>query len=232
MNLILGVIPARGGSKGVPRKNLVNLSGKPLIAYTIEAGLQSQRISRVIVSTDDEEIASVSRNLGAEVPFLRPVELATDSALSLPVMQHAIREVEREEGRTYDIAVMLQPTTPLRLGSDIDAGIELLLTHNADSVISVVTVGAHHPLRMKQVIENDRLVNYVEQGFEDMRPRQQLPPVYIRNGALYITRRDVLLEQNSFVGDDCRAYIMPEDRSANIDSQFDFLLAEYLLKNI
>ena len=227
---ILGVIPARGGSKGVPRKNLVPILGKPLIAYTIEAALQSRRLSRAVVSTDDEEIARVSRDCGAEVPFLRPPELATDSALSLGVMQHAVREMERLEGKKYDVAVMLQPTTPLRLGSDIDTGIDLLLKSGADAVISVVEVGAHHPLRMKKVLEDGQLVNFIDQGFEDMRPRQELPPVYIRNGALYITRRDVLVNENSFTGKDCRAYEMPEDRSVNIDSESDIILAEYYLK--
>lgn len=230
MSNILGVIPARGGSKGITRKNLVPILGKPLIAYTIEAASQSRRLSRFIVSTDDEEIARVSRDCGAEVPFLRPSELATDSALSLHVMQHAIIEVERLEGKVYDVVLMLQPTTPLRLGSDIDAGIELLLASGADSVISVVGVGAYHPLRMKRVLDNGRLANYIEQGFEDMHPRQQLPPVYIRNGALYITRRDVLVNENSFTGKDCRAYVMPEERSINIDAESDIVLAEYFLR--
>lgn len=230
MTRILGVIPARGGSKGIPKKNLVPILGKPLIAYTIEAALQSRHLSRVIVSTDDKEIARISRDCGAEVPFMRPAELATDSALSLPVIQHATREMERLEGKAYDIVVMLQPTTPLRLGSDIDAGIELLLTTGADSVISVVKMDAYHPLRMKRVLEDGRLINYIEQGFEDMRPRQELPEVYIRNGALYITRRDVLINENTFTGRDCRAYIMPEVRSINIDAESDIILAEHFLR--
>ena len=231
MSNILGIIPARGGSKGIPRKNLVPILYKPLIAYTIEAALQSKHLSRLIVSTDDEEIARVSLKYGAEVPFNRPPELATDSALSIHVMQHALREMEVLEAKKYDAVVMLQPTTPLRIGSDIDAGIDLLFNSGADSVISVVAVSSHHPFRMKQILEDGRLVNFIDQGFEDMRPRQDLPPVYIRNGALYITRRDVLVNENNVTGKDCRAYEMPEDRSVNIDSESDIILAEYYLKN-
>ena len=227
---VLGVIPARGGSKTIPRKNIYPLLGKPLVAYTIEAALESRRLSRTIVSTEDEEIASICQAWGVEAPFTRPAELATDDALSLPVMQHAVREMERIDGVVYGIMVMLQPTTPLRLAADIDAGIDLLLESGADSVISVVDVGAYHPLRMKRVVGDNLLINYVDQGREDMRPRQQLPPVYIRNGALYITRRDVMLNENSFTGRDCRAYVMPRERSVNIDTEFDLILVEYLLK--
>jgi CMP-N-acetylneuraminic acid synthetase len=227
---IIGIIPARGGSKGVSKKNIHPILGRPLIAYTISEALKSKLLTRVILSSDDDEIIEISKKCGVEVPFRRPKELAMDLTQSLPVIQHAVRFMEELEGVTYDCVVMLQPTTPLRLASDIDAGIELLLESGADSVISVVDVGAYHPLRMKRVIQNGLLINYIDQGHEDLRPRQQLPPVYIRNGALYITRRNVLLEQNSFTGRDCRAYIMPKERSVNIDTEFDLVLAEYLLK--
>ena len=227
---VLGVIPARGGSQGIPRKNLLLLLGRPLIQYTIDAAKQSTRLTKCVVSTDSEEIASVSRDLGADVPFLRPADLALDTALSLPTIQHALREVERLDGERYDVVVMLQPTCPIRVGSDIDAAIELLESTQADSVISVVSVGAYHPLRMKRVLDGDRLVNYVDQRDEDMRPRQRLPPVYIRNGALYVTRREVLLDQYSFTGKDCRAYVMLEDCSVNIDNMHDVIVAESLLR--
>ena len=226
----LGIIPARGGSKGIPRKNIVRLLDKPLIAYTIESALRSRMITRLVVSTEDSEISFVAREYGADVPFLRPAELATDDALSLPVVQHATREVEKLDGMVFDVVVMLQPTTPLRTAEDIDAGISLLIESNADSVISVVDVGGYHPSYMKRVLDDGRLINYTDRGYEDMRPRQQLPPVYIRNGALYITRRDVMLNENSFTGRDCRAYVMPRERSVNIDTEFDLILVEYLLK--
>ncbi|HEX9660078.1 MAG TPA: acylneuraminate cytidylyltransferase family protein, partial [Rhodothermales bacterium] len=161
---VLAVIPARGGSKGVPRKNLVQLCGRPLIAYTIGAGLSATSVSRLVVSTEDEEIASVARSLGADVPFIRPATLATDTAQSLPVVQHAIQAVEEVEGTPYDVIVMLQPTTPLRTAGDIDSAVALLLESGADSVVSVVDVGGHHPYRMKRIDDDGRLVNFVEQG--------------------------------------------------------------------
>lgn len=228
---VLAIIPARGGSKGIPRKNLVPICGRPLIAYTIDAGLQSTRITRLVVSTEDEEIATVSKALGADVPFLRPDELATDTARSLPVVRHAVETLEDDENALYDVIIMLQPTTPLRTAQDIDRGIELLLETGADSVVSVVDVGANHPYRMKRIDEDGRLVNFVEQGFEDMRPRQELPPVYIRSGDLYISRRDIVMEHNALVGSECRAVIIPEQRAVNIDSPIDLLRAEQLLCN-
>lgn len=227
---ILGVIPARGGSKGIPRKNIAPVNGKPLIEYTINAAKKSRLLTDTIVSTEDPEIAKICEDLGCRVPFLRPVDLATDSARSLPVIQHAVKECERITRSTYDIIIMLQPTTPLRTGQDIDNGIELLLETRADSVVSVVDVGGHHPFRMKRIVSNNQLINYIDQGFEDMRPRQELPRVFIRSGALYITRRDILINQNSFIGNDCRAYIMPEERAINIDTPLDQIIAEYFLQ--
>ena len=220
---ILGVIPARGGSKGIPNKNIIELGGKPLIKYTIEAALSSKYLTHCIVSTDSEEIAVVAKNSGAKVPFIRPAKLATDTAQSLPVILHALEYMEKDSGFIYDAVVMLQPTTPLRSSKDIDNALELLITSQADSVISVVDVGAHHPLRMKRVIDG-RLINYVDQGHEDMRPRQDLPPVYIRNGAIYAVSRQVLMDQKSFSGVDSMAYIMPHARSVNIDTLDDLTL--------
>jgi CMP-N,N'-diacetyllegionaminic acid synthase len=227
---ILGIIPARGGSKGIPRKNISLMNGKPLIEYTIRAAKKSKFISEVVISTEDPEIANLCSDLGCTVPFLRPAELATDSTRSLPVIQHALKEIEIINNVHYEIIVMLQPTTPLRTHDDIDQGILLLLETNADSVVSVVDVGGYHPFRMKRIMGKNQLINYIDQGFEDMRPRQELPPVYIRSGALYITRRHVLLDKNSFIGDDCRAYIMNPERAINIDTPLDLKFAEYLLK--
>lgn len=226
----IGIIPARGGSKGIPRKNLAPLLGKPLLAYTIEAARASQFLTDIVVSTEDQEIGTVSRDWGAQVPFYRPAELATDKALSVPVVLHALREMEQITSKPYDIVVMLQPTSPLRSAHDIDSGIQLLLDTGADSVISVVDVGGHHPFRMKRVVGQNILINYIDQGFEDMRPRQELPPVYIRSGALYIVRRSILADQQTFVGRDCRAYVMPEHRAINIDTRMDLILAEQLLR--
>lgn len=226
----IGVIPARGGSKAIPHKNIHPLLGKPLIAYTIEAALASKLLTDVVVSTEDPEIATVAASWGAQVPFVRPAELATDEALSLPVVRHAVNELEKAKSLKYDVVLMLQPTTPMRTADDIDEGIRLLLDTGADSVVSVVDVGGNHPFRMKRLVGDKILVNYIDQGFEDMRPRQQLPPVYIRSGALYVVRRDVIMERNSFVGADCRGYIMPHERAVNIDTYLDFILSERLLR--
>jgi len=227
--LILGVIPARGGSKGIPRKNLYPIAGKPLIAYTIEAALASEMLTDTIVSTDDEEIARVSRAFGAEVPFMRPPELATDSAQAVPTIQHAVREMEKLRDVTFDVVVMLQPTTPLRTAGDIDACLRKLLETDADSVISVVDVGGHHPMRMKKIVD-DVLVDYDTEAIENM-PRQDLPPVYLRAGSVYATRRDVLMEQNSFKGSISRPYIIPPNRAVNIDTMEDMIIAEWRIQN-
>jgi CMP-N-acetylneuraminic acid synthetase len=225
----LGVIPARGGSKSVPRKNIALLHGMPLIAYTIEAAQRSHSLTHFVVSSEDPEIIAVAKQYGAPVPFVRPAELATDEAPSLPVVQHAVREMEGLHGITYDIIVLLQPTTPLRQPEDIDAAIRKLVDTGADSVISVCDVGAYHPARMRQIVD-DRLVELPIREPKEMLRRQDLPPVYIRNGAIYATLRAVVMEQNSMSGKVCRPYIMPEDRSVNVDSKLDLLLAEILLR--
>ena len=222
---IIAIIPARGGSKGILNKNIIDIGGNPLIKYTIDSALGSKMLLHCVVSTDSDEIANVAKSCGALVPFKRPKHLSNDKALSLPVVQHAVELMEAEQGCQYDLVIMLQPTTPLRKTEDIDNAINLLFETNADSVISVVEVEGHHPLRMKRVVDG-RLINYIDQGHEDMRPRQELPPVYIRNGAIYATRRDVLMDSNSFTGADSRAYIMPNERSVNIDTLQDLMLAK------
>lgn len=227
---ILGVIPARGGSKAIPRKNIKPLLGRPLIAYTIAPALKSKLLTRVIVSSDDKEIIKTSKKYGADVPFIRPKELATYLALAMDVIKHAVLETERLEGEKYDYVVMLQPTTPLRTAEDIDNALKKLIETKADSVISVVNVGPMHPVRMKRIVD-DRLVDYAEEEVENM-PKELLPPVYIRNGAIYAVKRDVLVSRRSFKGDDCRPYVMPEERSINIDSEIDFLLAEAVMRKI
>jgi CMP-N-acetylneuraminic acid synthetase len=227
----LGVIPARGGSKSVPRKNIALLHGRPLIAYTIEAARASRRLTHFLVSSEDPEIIAVAADCGAPVPFVRPAELATDVAPTLPVVQHAVREMERMEGIIFEIVVLLQPTTPLRCAQDIDAAVAKLIDTGADSVVSVVDVGAYHPARMRQIVD-DRLVELPMREPREMLRRQELPPVYIRNGAVYAVRRQVVMEQNSLIGQVSRPYIMPEERSVNIDSRLDMLMAEILLSNV
>ena len=228
--LIIGVIPARGGSKSVPRKNLAPLNGKPMMAHTIEAAQNSKLLTHYVVSSEDAEIIKVAKQYGAPAPFVRPAEFATDEAPSLPVVQHAVRYYESTEGIKFDYVVLLQATSPLRTGADIDAALEKLIATGADSVISVVRVAHHHPARMR-FIENDLLVQLPMGEQKEMTRRQDLPPVYIRNGAIFATKRDMVMEQNSMLGKVSRPYVMPESRSANVDTKFDFLVVEVMMQH-
>jgi CMP-N-acetylneuraminic acid synthetase len=226
---ILAVIPARGGSKGVPRKNIYLVAGKPLIAYTLEAALAVRhRLHRLIVSTDDAEIAKVARRYGVDVPFMRPADLAGDGVPMFPVLQHAVRTVEAMDNVHLDWVLLLQPTAPFRTPQDIESALDLAAGGGCDSVISVVQVFAVHPKLMKR-IENDRLLPFCIEEQEGTRRQDYQPPAYMRNGAIYLTRRAVLMEQNSIWGQVIRPYIMPEERSVSIDSEMDMKLAELML---
>ena len=226
---VLGVIPARGGSKGVPRKNIRLVCGKPLIAYTIETALAAKHLfHRVIVSTDDLEIAEISRSWGADVPFLRPADLANDKAPMIPVVQHAVRFAEQDEKIRFDWVCLLQPTEPFRSVADIEGALSVATWSDCDSVISVVQVFSVHPMLMKR-IDAGRLVPYSVEEKEGTRRQDYSPAAYMRNGAIYLTRRDVLMNRNSIWGDVIRPYIMPPERSAGIDSELDFKLVELLM---
>lgn len=226
---VLGVVPARGGSKGIPKKNIAPLLGRPLLAYTAEAALAARHLTRTILSTDDSEIACVGRGCGLDTPFLRPPELARDNTPTLPVLQHAVRMLEAQ-GECYDAVLTLQPTNPLRRAEDIDGAIELLQSSGADSVISFVDVGEKHPARMKWIGPEGWVEDPPFAEMFEGQPRQQLSKLYLREGSIYLTRRSVLMEQNSLKGRRCRAWIMPEERACNIDSAFDLLFAGYLLR--
>jgi CMP-N,N'-diacetyllegionaminic acid synthase len=225
---VLGLVPARGGSKGIPRKNIRLLRGRPLLEYTAEAALKARGLSRVILSTEDPEIAEVGKRCGLEVPFLRPAELAEDTTPMLPVVQHAVRWLDSKR-QYFDAVCLLQPTNPLRRPEDIDGAIRQLQDTGADSVISFVEVGENHPARMKYVNSEGRVIDppFAEQ-IEGQR-RQDLPKLYLREGSIYLTRRAVLMEQNSFKGRDCRAWIVPAERACNIDTPLDLSMAEQLL---
>lgn len=226
---VLGIVTARGGSKGIPRKNIVQLLGKPLLAYTAEAALAAKRLTRTVLSTEDEEIARVGREYGLDVPFLRPPELARDETPTIPVVQDMVHRLEAG-GERYDAVLVLQPTNPLRRPEVIDGSIELLQQTGADSVISFVDVGEKHPARMKFIAAAGRVIDppFAEQ-FEGQR-RQEIPKLYLREGSIYLTRRTVLMKQNSLQGQDCRAYIIPQEWACNIDTPFDLFLAEQMLK--
>jgi CMP-N,N'-diacetyllegionaminic acid synthase len=225
---VLGIITARGGSKGIPRKNLVEVKGRSLLAYTTQAALQS-KLARVVLSTDDDEIAQHGKSLGVDVPFTRPAELATDETPTIPVLQDVVRRLATA-GDLYDAVFTLQPTNPLRLSSDIDGAISLLASAECDSVISFSDVGERHPARMKMLGPGGRVIDPpFSESFEGQR-RQELSKLYLRDGAVYLTKQRVLMEDNSIKGSDCRAWVIPAQRSLNIDVPFDLQLLEWYLQ--
>jgi CMP-N-acetylneuraminic acid synthetase len=227
---VLGVVPARGGSKGIPRKNIAPLGGRPLIAHAIQAARGSRRLSRTIISTDDAEICEVARAWGGDVPFLRPAELSTDTATAVDVACHAVLMAESEEKTRYEIVCLLEPTSPLRTSEDIDSAVDLLTRTQADAVIAVYRIESPHPAKTLK-IENDRLTPYF-QGESPSRLRQALPSAYAVNGAIYCVRREVLTEQKSFWGAVAVPYVMPAERSVNIDRPLDLRFAEFLLRDM
>ena len=213
----------------MPKKNLRPVAGKPLIVWTIERALEVQdRLHRIVVSTDDEEIAAASRQAGADVPFIRPAELAGDETDSLAVVQHATDFVEAEEKLRMDWILLLQPTSPLRRADDIRAALDLAAKGGSDSVIAVEQVVHTHPMLLK-TIESDRLEPYGETPRERMRRQDCRPDVYVNNGAIYLTRRDTVMEQDLLLGAIARPYIMPSERSLDIDTEFDLRIADAIL---
>jgi len=222
---VLGLIPARGGSKGVPGKNLRRVSGMTLVEWTARSALTSS-LDRLVISTDSQEIADEARRVGVDVPFIRPNELAQDSSLTIDVVQHALDELKGD----WDAVMILQPTSPFRTASDIDTCIEMLADSAADSVISVTPVGDHHPARMK-FIENGFLIDPPFSEDVEGRPRQSLQSLFLRNGAIYLTRTEVV-NGGSIKGASSMAYVMPEERSANIDTEFDLMVAEAISTSI
>jgi len=225
---VLGVIPARGGSKGVPRKNIRMLAGKPLLAYTIECARAARSLERVILSTEDEEIAEVGRRWGVEVPFLRPVDLAQDDTPTLPVIQHAVRFLE-ERGERFDAVCLLQPTSPFRKAEWIDRCVALLEESGATGVVTVLRVPPeHHPWWVYLNDESGWLTLSTKQA-EPVSRRQDLPPAYHREGSVYVTRRDVLMEGDSLYGERLAGFEVDEGESVNIDGPEDFARAERLL---
>jgi N-acylneuraminate cytidylyltransferase len=222
---VLGIIPARGGSKAIPGKNLVDLGGIPLLHWTAHAALGSG-LTATVLSTDDAAIAEAGRAAGIDVPFARPAELATDHASSIDVALHALDAVETS-AEAFDAIMLLQPTSPFRTSADIDAAIAQLERTGSDSVISMVDVGGHHPARMKS-LDGDRLVDPPYAEAVENQPRQELEPLLIRNGAIYLTRA-AILRTRSFRGSDARAMIMPAERSINIDTPLDLIVARALV---
>ena len=225
---ILGLIPARGGNKGLPGKNIKPLLGKPLIAWTIEQSLESKYLDRVIVSTEDKEIAEVSKKYGAEVPFMRPRELATDEAKGIDVILHAIDWLnENDKQKQYNLIMLLQPTSPLRATEDIDKAIEFLFLKEAKAIVSVCEVD-HHPLWANTLPEDGCMKDFIRKEIMN-KNRQELPVFYRLNGAIYLAYCDYIKNQKKFFGEETFAYIMPKNRSVDIDSNLDFKLAGLLM---
>lgn len=222
----LGVITARGGSKGLPGKNLKLLAGKPLVAYTIEAARQSGAFDRLVLSTDDDAIAAEARTRGCEVPFMRPAELAQDDTPHLPVMQHVVRWLDEHESYRPDVVTILQPTSPLRSAGDLSGALQLLRGSGADAVVSVSEVSAHaHPMRMLRVDEEDMATLFVSGApvRERINRRQDLPPAWVMNGAIYACRTPILFgDPPSLYGDRVVAYRMPATRGLSIDDLHDW----------
>ena len=227
---VLGVTLARGGSKGVPKKNIKLLNGKPLIAYTIEAARQSEVFTNFVVSTDSEEIASVAREHGAAVPFMRPDELAQDHVWSRDALKHAVLESERIYGVTYDYVYELPCVSPLREALHIKEVHNKLTSTECDSVTSVVLEHDKHPVRMKKIV-NDTIQDFTTEFPEgEGSRRQDLEPCYVRNGAIFAMTRECIVNDFSRHGKVCRPYIMPAAASVNIDTMMDFKFAEFLVK--
>lgn len=226
---VLGIIPARGGSKGVPRKNIRLLAGKPLLHYTAVAALACQRLARVILSTDDAEIAAVARTCGIEVPFIRPAEFARDDSPTLPVLRHAVQALE-EAGDRYDAICLLQPTNPFRQPGDIDACLELLAETGADCVITILPVPDQYNPHWVYFRDPDGCLRLSTREQHPIPRRQLLPPAFHREGSVYAMRRDVLMLGNSLFGERVVGFEMDPARAVNIDTLEDWCRAEEMLR--
>ncbi len=223
---MIALVPARGGSKGLPGKNIRNLRGKPLIAYSIEAALGAKGVRRVIVSTDDPEIAEVSKKFGAEVPFMRPSELAQDQSLAIDNYIYTIQQLQRN-GDPVDQLMVLLPTAPLRTSADIEGAMEIFKKRGADSVISYYK--APHPVQWYKYFDSQGVVrSYFPEG-DRLGNRQDEREAYLPNGAIYIFHSSLLLETKSYFSEKTFPYVMPIQRSVDIDTLEDFEYAEFLM---
>jgi CMP-N,N'-diacetyllegionaminic acid synthase len=221
---VLGIIPARGGSKGLPGKNIRPFCGKPLIAWTIEAAQASRRLDRVVLSSDDPEIIRVAKEYGCETPFIRPDHLGEDGSLAIDVVLHAIEQLP-----DYNMVVLLQPTSPLRQAADIDACIDQYIATKSKTCVSV-TLCQKDPHwmfyrsnagKLQAVMHDERLATS---------RRQDWPPSFVLNGAVYVADKDFLKTYRKFLDQDTTSYVMPIERSIDIDSLFDFEMAEFIQK--
>lgn len=222
---MIAIVPARGGSKGLPGKNIKELFGKPMITYTIEEGLRSQHVTEIIVSTDDKEIAEVAVRYGAKCPFMRPMELATDKSLAMDTYTYTIERLTKEFGYNIREFTVLQPTSPLRIAEDIDNTIEIFKKHDADSAISFTKEA--HPISWHKYLDSEGKISPL---FEDkVQNRQEIRPTYYPNGAVYVFKLDVV-KSGRYYTENSYAHVMPADRSVDVDTIDDFEYAEFLLR--
>lgn len=224
---ILAIIPARGGSKGLPGKNVKKICGRPLIAWSIKEAKDCDCIDRIVVSTDDSQIAQFAEEYGAEVPFIRPAELASDTASMIEVILHALTWFKKYERYQPEYILLLQPTSPLRLAKDIDGGVRTLMEENASAVVSVCETD-HHPWWSNIVPESGSMKDFFPSEILNKR-RQELPVFYRLNGAMYLAEVNYLHKHHGFFGPATFAYKMPKERSIDIDSAIDFKLASLLM---
>ena len=223
-NRVLALITARGGSKGLPRKNVLLAGGKPLLAWTVDAAISAECVERVVLSSDDNEIMDAARSAGCDVPFCRPAHLASDVATSIDVVLHALDQLPG-----YEFVVLLQPTSPLRTAADIDAAFELMIERGAPSCVSVCDVD-QSPYWMYRVAAGNKLERLLSE-VDMVTRRQDLPPIYVINGSIYFANIDWLRANKSFLGAETIAYIMPKERSLDIDTAKDFELFRFRIKS-
>lgn len=221
---VLGIIPARGASKGIPGKNIRPLAGRPLLQYAVDAARASGVMDRLIVSTDSEDVAQVARALGVEVPFLRPRDLAGDASPMQPVLEHAVTSLERD-GWSPEIIMLLQPTSPLRRPERLVDALTMLRATGADSVVSVVEVPQHLSPDYVMKIVGGRLMPFLPEGARLTR-RQDARPAYVRDGTVYAMWRTTLIVGHTIYGEDCRPLVIPSDESITLDTLEDWIEAE------
>lgn len=229
---VLSIIPARGGSKGLPGKNILPLAGKPLLAWSILAAKKSKYIDKCIISTDDKEIAKVANSYDCEVPFLRPSELALDETSSFEVVEHAIQFYKRNNCE-FDYIILLEPTSPLRNSKDIDDALERLVSNYkiADSIVGVSKVEESHPVFDVRINRNGLISPYASKSFNSFR-RQDIEPLFFFEGSLYISKTKTLLNEKNFYHERTLPFIIPKWKSIEIDEMLDMVIAEAIIKNI
>ncbi len=226
----LAIIPARGGSKGLPGKNIKELCGKPLIAWSIENGLKSKYLDEVIVSTDYKEIADIAKQYGASVPFLRPDYLASDTATSFDAIKYTIDYYKNKLNKEFDYIVLLEPTSPLREVSDIDNAIEKLFDSEANSIVGISKTEDQNPAFLVEKNSNDFINGYENKDMQVLR-RQDIKDVYFFEGTIYVSKTDVLLDKKTFYHKNTIGYEVPKFKSLEIDDIDDFLMVEAMMKH-